>query len=291
MMSLKSFLTSIVLCFSIALNLNAAESGGSSYLPGFYGDFGMALTPATGSYLSNFLGYNTVSDKNSNSNLTFELPGLVHVTNQEVLGGRYWFGFYPYVLRTESKTPNNHTTRSGAGDMYAMPIALSWQWQEVSLLFFQGIVMPTGTYQTQRALNSGRNYWTLDENLALTWQPKNTPFELSLNLGYMINTKNQKTDYRTGDELHFDYCLGYYLTKEFAVGVTGSYYQQLTKDTGEGVPMNAIRGEYSSIGPALMYNTKLFDHEVMFSSKWLHEYNVNNHVAGDYIILRTVLAF
>ena len=290
-MTLNSFLTYIVLFFAVQFNIHAAESGGSSYLPGFYGDFGMALMPAQGNYLSNFAGYNTVSNANSNSNLTLELPGVVHVTHQELFGGRYWFGFYPYVLRTESKTPDNHTTRSGAGDMYAMPLALSWQWQELSILFFEGLVIPTGTYQTQRALNSGRNYWTFDQNLSLTWQPKNTNFDLSVNLGYMVNTKNQKTDYRTGDELHFDYCLGYALNKQFSVGVVGSYYRQLTNDTGDGVPSDAIRGEYSSIGPAFMYNTQILKHDIMFSTKWLHEYNVNNHIAGDYIILRTVLAF
>jgi hypothetical protein len=36
---------------------------------------------------------------------------------------------------------------------------------------------------------------------------------------------------------------------------------------------------------------KLFDHDVMFSIKWLHKYHVNNHIAGDYVIMRTIFAF
>jgi hypothetical protein len=270
--------------------VQAAETGGSSYLPGFYGDFGMATMPAQGNYLSNFLGYNTASDTTSNSNLTLELPGIIHVTDQHIAGGRYWFGFYPYVLRTESKTPDNHSTRGGAGDMYALPIALSWQWQQLSLLVFEGVVVPTGTYQKNRDVNSGRNYWTFDHNLSLTWQPENGDYDLSLTFGYMNNTKNTASQYRTGDEIHLDYFAGYYITKQIGIGVAGSYYRQVNADTGSGVPDNAIQGEASSIGPVLLYNAKLLNHEVSFSTKWLHEYHVNNHIAGDYVIMRTTLA-
>jgi hypothetical protein len=270
--------------------VQAAESGGSSYLPGFYGDFGMATMPAPGNYLSNFWGYNTASNSTDNSNLTLELPGLVHVTDQNILGGRYWFGFYPYVLRTESQSPGNHSTRGGAGDMYALPIALSWQWQQLSLLIFEGVVVPTGTYQKERALNSGRNYWTFDQNLSLTWQPDES-YDFSLTLGYMVNTKNTDSQYRTGDEIHLDYFAGYYITKQLGLGVTGSYYRQVTPDTGSGVPVDAVKGEASSIGLVVLYNARPFEHDVTFSTKWLHEYNVNNHIPGDYVIMRTTFAF
>ncbi|MDP3837559.1 MAG: hypothetical protein Q8Q54_01415 [Methylococcales bacterium] len=111
---------------TFSISVQAAETGGSSYLPGFYGDFGMATMPAPGNYLSNFLGYNTASDSTSNSNLTLELPGLIHVTDHHIAGGRYWFGFYPYVLRTESKTPDNHSTRGGACDYVIMRTTLAF---------------------------------------------------------------------------------------------------------------------------------------------------------------------
>lgn len=287
-----SLLKLIIFCLlNVTAVVQAAESGGSSYLPGFYGDFGMATMPASGNYLSNFLGYNTASDSHNNSNLTLELPGIVHVTEQYLAGGRYWFGFYPYVLRTESKSLTNHSTRGGAGDMYAMPIALSWQWQSLSLLIFEGVVVPTGTYQKDRALNSGRNYWTFDQNLSLTWQPENGDYDLSLTFGYMVNTKNTDSQYRTGDEIHLDYFAGFYLTKQLGIGVTGSYYHQVTADKGNGVPVDAIQGIASSIGPVLLYNTKLFNHDITFSTKWLHEYNVNNHIPSDYVIMRTIVTF
>lgn len=276
--------------------VEAAENGGSSYLPGFYGDFGMAVAPAPGNYLSNFMGYDTAGDDGNGSNLLFELPGVVRVTDTKIAGGNYCVGFFPYVLHTDSvSTTNdggkNRDSRGGAGDMYALPIALSWQWRDVSILAFEGIVLPTGSYDKNRNLNSGRNYWTSDSNFAVTWQPEDTPYDLSMVLGYMVNSENDATHYRTGDELHFDYLAGYYVTPRLGVGVAGSYYRQVTPDTGSGVPSGLPLAEYSSIGPALMYTAKFGDKDVTFSVKWLHEYDVNNHIAGDYAILRTILKF
>lgn len=283
----------MLLCTAAA---GAAENGGSSYMPGFYGDFAMAVSPVTGDYLSNFMGYNTAGNAGAGSNLLFELPGVIRVTDIEIANGNYWVGFFPYVLYTESSNTLqggavNRDTRGGVGDMYALPAALSWQWRDMSLLAFEGLVLPTGDYEKSRALNSGRNYWTFDSNISVTWQPKGTPYDVSLTLGYMVNTENAATQYRTGDELHLDYLVGYYVTPSLGAGITGSHYRQVTSDSGHGVPAELALAEYSSLGPALMYTVKLGDKDVTFSAKWLHEYNVNNHIAGDYAILRTILKF
>ncbi len=275
---------------------NAAENGGSSYMPGFYGDFGMATAPAPGNYLSNFGGYYSAGDTGNNYDLLFELPGIIRVTDQKIAGGNYWVGFFPYVLHTSYNSTAADGTRSGdnragAGDMYALPIALSWQWRDVSLLAFEGVVMPTGSYSKTRALNSGRNYWTSDTNLAITWQPKDTGLELSMVLGYMVNSENPASQYRTGDELHYDYFGGYYFNPQFGLGIAGSYYRQVTPDSGKGVTSALPLAEYSSIGPAIMYSPKLGGKDVTFTAKWLHEFDVNNHLPGDYVIVRTSLGF
>ncbi|MEI6745958.1 MAG: transporter [Methylococcaceae bacterium] len=297
MKTLTKFLiqTSVVSFFSFSTPIMAAEGGSSQYLPGFYGDFGMATTPAAGNYLSNFFGYNWAGNDDNGSSLLFELPGLMRVTEQKVLGGTYSFGFYPYALHTTYNTTNNgvkkESARGGAGDMYAVPILLSWQWKELSFAAFEGIVVPTGAYDKNRDLNAGRNTWTFDNNFSMTWLPNDGEYDFSMTFGYMVNTENAATHYKTGDEVHLDYSAGYYLTSALGVGVTGSYYRQVKNDSGLGVPENAISGEYSSIGPVINYTVKMGERDVNFSAKWLHEYNVNNHIAGDYAILRTSLQF
>ena len=288
-------LTTIVVIYLCTSALYAAEGGSSQYLPGFYGDFGMGTSSAPGTYLNNFFGYNWGSNNDSSNSLLFELPGIMRVTETKILDGTYSFGFYPYALRTTYNTKQNNEKkefeRAGAGDMYAVPIQLSWQYGEVSFLAFEGIVVPTGSYEKNRDLNAGRNSWTFDNNFSITWLPNNGKYDLSLTFGYMVNTENTATHYRTGDEVHIDYSTGYYLTPSLGIGVTGSYYRQVTNDTGSGVPVNAISGEYSSIGPVVTYTAKMGERDVTFSTKWLHEYDVNNHIPSDYFIIRTNLMF
>ena len=276
---------------------HAAEYGSSQYLPGFYGDFGMGMTPESGTYLSNFAGYNWAGSSDNGSSLAFELPGVMHVSEQKILNGTYWFGFFPYALHATATSTvdgvKKEYARAGAGDMYAVPILLSWQWKELSFLAFEGIVVPTGAYDKDRYLNAGRNSWTFDNNFSATWSHHD--FDLSMTFGYMVNTENTATHYKTGDEVHLDYSAGYYFTPQFGLGVTGSYYRQVTNDSGRGInginPAATIQGEYSSIGPVATYTLKMGDRDVNFSAKWLHEYDVNNHIPGDYVILRTGLKF
>ncbi len=283
----------LFLFMTISASSKAAEGGGSQYLPGFYGDFGMATTPAAGTYMSNFFGYNWAENKDAESSLLFELPGVLHITESKILGANYWFGFFPYALHTTytDKATGKEYGRGGAGDMYGVPAILSWKFDDLSIMTFEGIVPPTGAYSKDRILNAGRNSWTFDSNVGVTWSPDNGKYDLSLMFGYMVNTKNNATDYRSGDEVHIDWNVGYFLTDALGIGVGGSYYRQVTPDTGLGVPLNTVEGEASTIGPVITYTMKMGEKDVSFSAKWLHEYDVNNHIPGDYVILRTVFGF
>lgn len=277
------------------LPVNASENNNSNYVPGFYGDFGMALKQETGWYLDNFaMGYTAV-DADIRSNSVLELPGIGYATDTKIAGGSYALSIYPGVVYAENTYTKSgskpQSARVGAGDIYAIPIQLSWQFGEVSVLTFEGLSIPVGSYQKNRDLNAGLNYWTFDSNISVTWQPDNGNYDFSLNLGYMVNTENTATHYRTGDELHLDYMVGYYLTEKLGAGITGTYYKQIIPDSGSGATVDAVQGESSSIGPILMYTVRLDGRAVNFSAKWLHEYNVNNHAPGDYAIVRTTFNF
>jgi len=279
-----------------ALPVYASENNNSNYVPGFYGDFGMALKQESGWYLDNFaMGYTAV-DAGVGSNSVMELPGIGYATDAKIAGGSYALSIYPGVVYAENNYALNggskkQSSRVGAGDIYAIPVQLSWQFGDVSVLAFEGIAIPVGSYWKNRELSAGLNHWTFDSNISVTWQPDDGNYELSLNFGHMVNTENTSTHYRTGHELHLDYMAGYYVTEKLGVGVTGSYYKQITPDSGSGITAGAIQGVGGSIGPVLTYTVKLDGKDVNFSAKWLHEYDVNNHTPGDYAIVRTTLSF
>ncbi len=288
-----SLITALI---TVALPAHASENNASNYVPGFYGDFGMALSQKPGWYLDNFaMGYTTVNTE-VGSNSVLEMPGIGYAAETKIVGGNYALSIYPAAVYAENNytvkaAPQKQSARVGAGDIYAIPVQLSWQVGAVSVLIFEGLSIPVSSYQQNRDLNPGLNHWTFDSNLSMTWQPDDGTYDVSLNIGHMANTENTATHYRSGDELHLDYMVGYYLTEALGAGITGSYYKQITADSGSGIIGNPLQGVGSSIGPVMTYTIKLYNKDVSFSAKWLHEYNVNNHTPGDYAIVRTTLNF
>lgn len=270
-----------------ATTLSATEGGGSNYLPGFYGDFAMAVMPEQGTFFNNFFA--AYQDRQSNSGSILEMPGIVHATGKQVLGGNFLLGFYPALTATQDIASTNPSSRVGVGDFYLIPAALNWRWDNFSLLAFEGIVAPTGYYEIGR-LNAGRNVWTFDHITSLTWQlPADN--ELSVTVGYMNNLKNPASHYTSGDEFHVDYLLGHYVTPSLALGLAGSHYRQTTADQGPRELLNQLNSEASTIGPTLLFTPRLVDHEFAISLKWLHEFDVQGRLPQDYLVWRIFTAF
>lgn len=265
----------------------ATEGGGSNYLPGFYGDFQMGSLPGKGLYLSNL--FTAYQDHTGATGSAQEIPGLMYVPGNEILGANFAVGVWPSVVVIKDHSNGNTLERLSFGDPYLMPVLLNWNWKDLQISLYEGIIAPVGYYQKDH-LNIGRNIWTFDHNLSLTY---NLPAdnELSFNFGFMNNTENEATHYTTGDELHLDYVLGHYFTEEFAVGVVGSYYKQVTADQA---PKEILAQEYtesSTVGPVLMYNPTIAGKSISTSLKWLHEFDTQGHVRQDYIFFRLFYGF
>jgi hypothetical protein len=72
-----------------------------------------------------------------------------------------------------------------------------------------------------------------------------------------------------------------HLSKAFAVGVAGYYYNQVTGDSGAGAVLGPFRGEVTAIGPNLTYNFQMGAVPVFTSARWLHEFDAKNRLEGD----------
>ncbi|MGZ4955194.1 MAG: SphA family protein [Methylobacter sp.] len=272
----------------ISSEILATEGGGSNYLPGFYGDFEMAVMPQEkGTYFNNFMSLS--KDANGSADTIIEIPGVLHVTDYKIFDGRYVFGLYPGLAAIESPNDGTNSKRLGLLDAYLMPLAINWKWDHVSILAYEGIIAPIGYYQRD-SFNTGRNIWTFDHVVALTWRFL-TDNELSMTLGYMNNLKNDATGYKSGNEIHLDYMLGHYINPEVAAGVTGTYYRQINIDQAPANVLSTVFSEATSIGPVIMYTSNIFDREVNLSLKWLHEFNVQGRLSQDYVIWRVFMSF
>lgn len=266
---------------------HATEGGGTNYLPGFYGDFGMAAFPKPGTYFSNFAA--AYQDIHSQTGTLLEMPGILHLSTQQFLGGNFVFGAFAALMASRDSGGSNNADRFALGDFYFVPGGLNWDWGDVKAFWFEGVVVPTGRYELGD-FNTGRNYWTFDHNVLLTWSlPADN--ELSVAIGYMNNLENPASHYQSGDEFHFDYNVGHYIGQAFAIGISGSYYQQTTHDSA---PVDASvpeAGEATSIGPSLMYMPKINGKDSAISLKWMREFNVTGRAPQEYLICRFQLPF
>ena len=217
---------------------------------------------------------------------------ILWISNLKILGGSYGARFVIPVERLITMTdaftafgPKHLSDRAGGvGDVYFNPIILSWHEKNGLFHITTGvdITAPTGSYDEKRVISVGRNLWTFTPAFQITvffpWYPK---ISAGMRLDYSFNSTNNdfiigpataakigsitltnlKTHITPGQEFHFDYGIGYSLTKlgvapQFQVGIVGYYYQQVTDDkTGQG-SVEADRGRVFAIGPGLWYNQK-----------------------------------
>ncbi len=163
------------------------------------------------------------------------------------------------------------TSKAGFGDMTVVPIFLGFDVPNTDFHFVFSpleFTAPIGRYDKNDPIgnNIGLNYWSYRPALEFTYLNK-TGQEFSLNMSASINTQNQATHYRSGDEFYFTYAFQQYLSPRLAFGIGGYYYKQAGNDTLNGQVVNTTprhstiagagpgnKGETFAIGPIVSYN-------------------------------------
>jgi hypothetical protein len=328
----------------------ATEGGTSHYFPGVYNDFFMNMQLEPGFYFRDDLMYYGAQFPNGvtlgrNLSVKADLDmwlntfKLAYISDFEVLGGRYGAAlFLPVVfdanvaaqveagpfLRGRSFAIEGQDNRGGMADMVAVPLSLTWKWGDVNVNLSEAIFMPSGFYDEDEIVNLGRNYWSFDTIVGLTWLHPTRGHEISFNVGFMSNTENDATQYQSGDEFHMDYTVAQHFSEEFGIGVTGYYYNQLSNDESplldrlqttidrinarrsrinqalnqagrSGISLlpevSGFQGEAAGVGPIVRYSPKFGDRQVHFIGKWIHEFDVRNRFKGEIGMFSVALDF
>jgi hypothetical protein len=278
----------------------AAEGASSNYLPGAYGNFGVALAPAPGVYFQNDLFYYNADaqravlsglvDVTLDTQIYVDLVTAVWVPDYRIFGAQFAAGvFVPFINAELSGsvtvpivgTVSRSGSRFDVGDIAFMPASLFWAINEsLHVNLYEAITTPTGPYTTSRVLNIGRNYFSFDTVMAITWFNQSSGTEISATPGIMINTENTATNYRTGTEFHMDWMVNQFFSPTFALGVHGYVYQQLSGDSGSGAILGDFRGEAYAVGPALMWVPIIDGKPVKLMAKFMHEFGVQRRFEG-----------
>ena len=152
----------------------------------------------------------------------------------------------------------------------------NWHWKLTAF-----VNVPIGSYNSANLVNMGFNHWAGDLTGSVTWLDPASGCEVSLAPGFTFNGENPDTHYRSGTEFHLEGAVMKHFSKDFAVGIVGYHYQQVTGDSGSGAVLGPFKGEVSAIGPNLTYNFVIGSVPVLTSVRWLHEFDAKNRLQGD----------
>jgi hypothetical protein len=311
--------TFVALAILVPLSAHAEEGGGGHYMPGAAASFIDTLPPKPGLAIANFFNY-----YDGSASVSKQLPpygGLItagldataysdtvialYKTPLKLLGGYYAVGVaLPFVwleAKGEVTGPlgNTFTKRdkaSGIGDITLYPFMLAWTGFKGDLKsdVRLGIYAPTGDYDMGKLANVGKNYWTFEPMISLSYISSKIGLELSAFAGMDFNTENHKTDYQTGTQFHLDLTVAEHLPLfggVIGVGANFFYYQQISDDSGSGATLGDLKGRTVGIGPVLSYAMKIWKKDLVAEVKWLPEIDVKNRLEGDYIWFKLGMVF
>jgi hypothetical protein len=257
--------------------------------------------PLTGISLPGFATLQSNANLSVKANVALDVFSALWVAPQQVLGGNFGVGALLPVghqgvdvtvnARTALTFPNGTVLQGGgsrtiSGDTFSAgdPLATAfigwnsgnWHWKVTGLLN-----VPIGDYSKTNLVNMGFNRWAADLTGSVTWLDPQSGFEVSLAAGSTFNGENPDTNYKSGTEFHVEGAVMRHFSKDFAIGIVGYHYQQVTGDSGSGAVLGEFKGRVSAIGPNVTYNFQVGTVPVLTSVRWLHEFNAQNRLEGD----------
>jgi hypothetical protein len=303
----------------LPLSTYAEEGGSGHYMPGAAASFIDTLPGKPGLAIANFFNF---YDASASKQLPF--GGLIaagldataysdtvvglYQTPLKLLGGYYAVGVAIPFVWVEAKGevqvtgPIGTVTRTkrdkagGIGDITLYPFMLGWTGLKGDLKsdVRLGIYAPTGDYDKGELANVGKNYWTFEPAISLSYISSKIGLELSAFAGADFNTENHKTDYQTGTQFHLDLTAAEHLPLFggiIGIGANGFYYQQISGDSGSGAVLGDFKGRTVGIGPVLSYAMKVWGKDLVAEMKWLPELDVKKRLDGDLIWFKLGMVF
>lgn len=284
-------------CVAAVQVARATEGGGSIYAMGAESFLTGALPPP-GLYTlvyANHYGADKLKDNNGNTvpldfkvSATAVVPRIVWVTDKVLFGGQVAHAVLMPLVDLEVHAGGSGQKKTGIGDLDITALALGYHHSaNLHSIVALDIMLPTGHYNKTELANIGRNYWAIQPVYAASYIDAagwNADFKAMLD----FNFKNTATDYKSGNELHVDYALGYGFQRRWVAGIGGYAYKQVTSDEQNGVTVPGNRGQAFSVGPTLKYDN---GKGLVVMAKWQKEMSVRNRAGGHALWVKAVLPF
>ena len=273
----------------------ATENGDSIYPHGVE-SFLVGSLPPPGNYIVNDVSYydaGRVNDGHGHSvapnfhlQAVAEAIHLLHFTPGP-FGSTYGVQMIVPFVHLDLRVAGSHVEKAGLGDITVTPFFFGWHGERWHGVVSTDINAPTGVYNKANLLNIGRNYWEVEPIFAVSYIDPNGP-TVNAKFMYDFNQTNPATNYRSGQEFHFDFAAGWILGN-WTVGGVGYYDRQTQDDTINGVKVapDGNRGEVLALGPGVQYLWK----GVVMKLLMQHEVYAYNRVQGDKFWFKVAIPF
>lgn len=243
----------------LGMRCEATENGNNAYPVGL-NSLVTGVQPPPGFNYYNYTTYYT-ADRSNNTDGRSVVPKFN--VDSEVSANRLVYTFSDTfdgltpgieavipVAHIDLTTPAGRTETTGLGDMnFGALVARHYRTfnDYVELKVF----VPTGSYQSDRAANAGRNYYSAAAFYAFTYTPIPN-FDVGSFLSYNVNRKNPATNYQSGQEFTGEFSANWQMVSRVYLGLGGYYYKQLTDDLRDDkVYLDGHRGMAFAIGPQI----------------------------------------
>ena len=246
------------------------------------------MTPGPGASLfaefENFYQANKLVDGKGHS----EIPGFhlgvsafavkfVHNWGVHFLGGSLVsYGAVPLLY--ESLTlPFAQGAKTGIGNPVIQPVAVAyargaWHWWYGMDLFTPGF-----QYNKNDLINIGQHNFAYAPTSACTYLPRRTT-EISSKVQYIVNGKDNQTQYQSGHELVWEYDAMQNITKKIAVGGNGYFYKQTSDDLQNGLAVpGGNRGRDLAFGPEIRWHVG----RLALIGKYQRDFLAQNRAVGN----------
>lgn len=152
---------------------------------------------------------------------------------------------------------------------------------DFSRLVYVQAVAPTGRAQPGFTPTIALHRPGIDTGWAFTREHKPSKLQFNGSAGVTFNFENTETDYKTGNEFHFEWAIGRKFATGLVIGIVGYDYRQLTGDSGAGALIGPLKGSVDAIGVGVSYMTLINKTPLVFNLRQYHEFDAESRWQGD----------
>lgn len=132
--------------------------------------------------------------------------------------------------------------------------------------------------------------------VSFSYLNKTIDLEITSIAGIDFNTKNDATDYQSGDVFHIDTTVAehrpLFRCGIIGVGVNAFYWKQFTGDSGSGAKLGSFETLQTGVGPVVSYiSPPISGHIIVAEVKWLPQIHTLDTLNGDYIWFKAAVTF